>query len=431
MTIAQALVVTSLWLSLVYLLVVAGTAIVAALRAGGRREERVLRDEAVSGSRFTIPVSIIVPLTGDAASVSQTITGLLDLNYPAFEVIVVGDAAAAAQIEELSRDWQLEAREFFYRQALRTADVERIYRSAVDPRLMVIDKASGGYGDTLNCGVNVARYRYVMSVPPGIAFDNDALLRIMAAALRDPAHVVGASNHVELGADLSGARMGSAFQRLTSLRSLMNTRLTWRYRRCGLGPNGAVVVWRRDAVIKVDGFSRTAADVDLDMMFRLQAEHAELGGRFARSGDVFGCVPSQTAGEMFRTAGHRQVAALQVLAAMLSLRGTALRGRTLAHFVESEVLTPLAQLWVVAATVGGAAAGWFSWTVPLLMVLVLSFGRAAVTSAALLLRGFAAGGPEEPELRRLLLMAPLEFLFYRPLLAVARLGGVLAFVTSR
>ena len=171
MTIAQALVVTSLWLSLVYLLVVAGTAIVAALRAGGRREERVLRDEAVSGSRFTIPVSIIVPLTGD----------------PAFEVIVVGDAAAAAQIDELSRDWQLEAREFFYRQALRTADVERIYRSAVDPRLMVIDKASGGYGDTLNCGVNVARYRYVMSVPPGIAFDNDALLRIMAAALGIPA----------------------------------------------------------------------------------------------------------------------------------------------------------------------------------------------------------------------------------------------------
>jgi hypothetical protein len=430
MTIAQALVITSLWLSLFYLLVVAGTAIVAALGAGGRREDRVLRDEAVSGS-VSDPVSIIVPLTGDAASVSQTITGLLDLNYPAFEVIVVGDGTAPAQIEDLSRDWQLEAREFFYRQALATANVKRIFRSAVDPRLMVIDKARGGYGDTLNCGVNVARYRYVVSVAPGIAFDNDALLRVMAAALRDPAHVVGASNHVELGADLSGASMGSAFQRLTSLRSLMNTRLTWRYRRCGLGPNGAVVVWRRDGVIKVDGFSRTAADADLDMMFRLQAEHAELGGRFARSGDVFGCVPSQTTGEMFRTAGRRQVAALQVLRAMLSLRGTALRGRTLAHFVESEMLTPLAQLWVVAATVGGAAAGWFSWAVPVLVALLLSFGRAAVTSAALLLRGFAAGGPEEPELRRLLLMAPLEFLLYRPLLAVARLGGVLAFVTSR
>jgi hypothetical protein len=50
-----------------------------------------------------------------------------------------------------------------------------------------------------HCGVNVARYRYVMSSRTRSDFDRDALLRVMTAALRDPANVIGASSHVERG----------------------------------------------------------------------------------------------------------------------------------------------------------------------------------------------------------------------------------------
>src|SRR4029077_1766797 len=108
------------------------------------------------------------------------------------------------------------------------------YRSGRDPRLMVIDKAGAGYSDALNCGVNVARYRYFMPVAPDVTFDRDALLRLMTAALRDPANVVGASNHVERGAASVGTDLGAPFalsalfQRLASARSLMDSRLAWR-----------------------------------------------------------------------------------------------------------------------------------------------------------------------------------------------------------
>ena len=100
---------------------------------------------------------------------------------------MVTDGAPKSLVDELARDWQLEAREFFYRKSIETSEVRRIYRSGRDPRLMVIDKAAAGYSDALNCGVNVARYRYVMSVAPDVNFDRDALLRVMTAALRDPA----------------------------------------------------------------------------------------------------------------------------------------------------------------------------------------------------------------------------------------------------
>ena len=34
----------------------------------------------------------------------------------------------------------------------------------------------------------------------------------------------------------------------------MDSRLAWRYLGAGLGPAGAAIVWRRDAVINVMGF---------------------------------------------------------------------------------------------------------------------------------------------------------------------------------
>lgn len=441
------LVTISIIAAVAYLVLVATLAIAAALRAGGRREDAGEDHEALAVSRFTIPVSVIVTVSRRSPALSQAISTLLELNYPEFEVIVVADGTSEIVIDTLGRDWQLEAREFFYRKTIETADVRRIYRSARDSRLMVIDKAAAGPSDALNCGVNVARYRYVMSVAPEVIFDRDALLRVMTAALRDPANVVGASSHVERGAYLSVfspafpvqggppstrlARLTALFQRLASARSLMDSRLAWRYLGAGLGPAGAAIVWRRDAVIKLHGFSMTAADPDLDMMFRLQTQGADGGGRFDRGMDVFGRVGPQPLRSALKTSGRRQVAALAVLAASLRGRARRLEAKTLAYFVQSEIVTPLAQVWIVLATLVGAGAGWYSWTAVLFALVGLSLGNAAVSNAALLLRGSSAGAPEEPELRQLLAAGPFEFLVYRPALAAARIAAVVSFVFSR
>jgi GT2 family glycosyltransferase len=439
----------SIVVAVAYLAIVAAVSIVAALRAGGRREEVIEDHEALSGSRFTIPVTIIVPVSNDTAAVSTAISSLLALNYPELEVVVVSDGTSQPALDSLVHDWQLAAREFFYRRTLETADVRRIYRSGRDSRLMIIDKAAGGYSDALNCGVNVARYRYVMSVSPEVVFDRDALLRMMSAAFRDPANVIGASSHVERGevneseraegaprstepGDASGiaGRASALFQRLASARSLMDSRLAWRYLRAGLGPNGAVVVWRRDAVIKLKGFSATAADADLDMMFRLQTAGAEGADRFDRGVDVFGRVGPQPVRGVLRMSARRQTAAWQILAACLRGGARSLAPRTLAYFIQSEFLVPMAQAWIMVTTVAGASAGWVSWSTAALAFLALSFANAAVSAAALLLRGAAPGAPEEGELRALLWAGPLEFLIYRPLLVGARMAGTMSFVTG-
>ena len=436
----------SIVLAAAYLAAVAMLAIASALRAGGRRDDAGDDHEVLAASRFTIPVSIVVPVSTTSCSIRRSVSALLELNYPEFEVIVVADAGQGV-LEQLGRDWHLEAREFFYREMIETSAVRRIYRSERDPRLMVIDKTAAGFSDALNCGVNVARYRYLMSADPDVIFDRDALLRVMMAALRDPANVIGASNHVERGGstwddtpvatdratgDSAGpfARLTRRFEQLASARSLMNSRLMWRNLSAGLGPADSIVVWRRDALIKANGFSATAAEPSLDMMFRLQTAGAD-GGRFDRDAEVFGRVNPQSFRSAFRAAARRQRAALEIAAARVRSRARAFDTKTFLYFISCEIVTPAAQAWLLTGTLVGAALGWFSWTSVFFAAIALSFGNSAVSAAALLLRGATAGAPLESELRRLVAAGPLEFILYRSALGASRLAATIAFAVGK
>ena len=414
----QSLLVPSIVVALMYLGALAGAAVVAALNTGGRRDDVAGPDDAVSLSRFTIPVSIIVPTATDLSRVSHTIAALLGLNYPEVEVIVVVDGASGQAFESLAKDWALEAKEFFYRQSIPTAAVRRIYRSGRDPRVTLVDKATGHRADAVNCGVNIARYRYVTAISPDLTFDAKALLRLMSAPLRDPGAVLGASSHVE-GVGL--------FERLGSARSLMASRLIWRALGRGFASPSSVHVWRRDVVLEAKGLSLTAFDPDLDLTRRavMAAVATGVPGRFSRGADVFGQAAAGTVARGLRDGGRRTMGVLGCLR-LLTPRGVRAFGASaLAGFFASELLTPIAELWVIVGLTVAGALGVLPWGTLVAAVALLSFGHATVTTAALLMRGAASGSPEDGELTRLLVAGPLEFVLYRPVLAAASLTGLL------
>ena len=63
----ESLITSSIAVAVAYLAAVATLAIVSALRAGGRREDKGEDHDALAASRFTIPVSIIVPVGSGTA----------------------------------------------------------------------------------------------------------------------------------------------------------------------------------------------------------------------------------------------------------------------------------------------------------------------------------------------------------------------------
>jgi poly-beta-1,6-N-acetyl-D-glucosamine synthase len=437
-----------------FLVIVAAAAVAGALARGGRRERAADAYQVIAASRFTIPVSLIVPAGDRPDGVSEAVASLLALNYPELEVVVVTDSTDEHTLAVLRTDWTLEPKELFYRRTLHTAAVTRIFSSERDPRLVVIEKAPAGRADALNCGVSFARYRYVVSVSPDVVCDRDALLRLMSPALRDPGEVLAVTSYVErkpIPARLPGgmagpapsteeiraaewARAGDDYQRLASIRSWMASRLAWHQLRCGLPPRDGVTAWRRDAVMEFGGFSVDAADPELDLLIRLQTAQLDgPSGRVVRTSEVFGQAPTLTIRGAAARAARRQRALFE---ALRTFRRTLAAGahlppahaggeaarRTMRIVVAVELLIPVAQAVAAVIIVAGALVGWVAPLAPWVTFLLLAFGYGVVSASALLLRGGTPGAPSGADLKRLLIRAPLEFAVYRPALVWARLA---------
>lgn len=372
----------------------AALAVAGALSRGGRRGASPDGQPALAASRFTIPVSVILPADDLSALPRGLLNALLNQEYPEFEVIVVTAAARGDELDALTDHWRMRPKEVFYRRTLQAAPVKRIFASGRDARLMLVQTEFGGRAEALNCGANLARFRYVVTLPPGLQVEPDTLVRLMAPAVRDPGAVLAVTAH--------GERTGS--QRLSSMREWLVSQL-WGRALAGLPPRDAVIAWRRDALVEAGGFTASVLEPELDLAVRLDGSAPR--GRVIRTSEVVGGFEPMAAAAASRASRrHRQA----LSAALSSPGGRARTDARIRPIIAMTLLLPMLQMAVLGLLAAEAALGWVHWTAPVAGLLFLVFGGACVSSSALLLRGGAPGAPSGVELRRLLLRGPGEAL---------------------
>ena len=78
-----------------------------------------------------------------------------------------------------------------YRKVLTTKRVRAVYRSKTNPSLLVVDKDNGGKADSLNCGINFTKYRYLCCVDGDTIYKREALLSVMRLVVKDTFHLLG------------------------------------------------------------------------------------------------------------------------------------------------------------------------------------------------------------------------------------------------
>ena len=235
------------------------------LRRRGRGFESLDR---VRASTLTIPVSIIAPVYNEAPVVADSTKSFLDVDYPEFEVIVVNDGSTDDTLEVLQRTFDLEPIEHFYRRRYESGPIRGLYRSRTNPRLVVIDKVNGGKADSLNCGLNLARYRYVCGVDGDTILARASLLNGMRLALADPAtdrrrHRAHRDQRRPRALARDGVRAArpAAAARVPAPRlPALVLRQPARVERLEHDAVrvGALQIWRRDMVVEIGGFSRTS-----------------------------------------------------------------------------------------------------------------------------------------------------------------------------
>jgi poly-beta-1,6-N-acetyl-D-glucosamine synthase len=403
---------------------------IVALLSRRRQRYRPVDDDVIANSRFTIPVSVLLSTSGEPASV-DAVEALLDFEYPEIEVIVINDGSPGV-IEALRTRYGLKAYEVFFRRTLKTSPVRAIYRSDTDRRLLVVDCLADTEGDALNCGVNLARFRYVCCADVQARYRRESLLHAMLPAVEDPANVAGVTT--VLGAALGDrgddglGGTGATLQRLSSLRKLLARTAG---RRLGLSEDGApgFTVWRRDAIVEAGGFATDVDAVHLEMTFRVH-RHMRRRGQGYRMVHVNEPVGSPAMAPSLMALLHRKHRAQRSAARMLwryrgmigNPRYGALGVVDLPRYLFATTVVPWIELVALVALPVAVAMGVLTVVQLLLVLAAVALGNAVLLGAGLLL----TPAPEHEGIRlRMLALAPFEVFMARPLQLFSRVADVL------
>ena len=227
------------------------------------------------------PVTLLVAAHNEETFIRVATRNLLALDYPELELIVVNDGSKDRTLEELRQEFDLRPVRAVYVPQVKTAPIRGLYRSALFPNLLVVDKEPGGSkADATNAGLNAATSPYVCVLDADSVLERDALLRIMVPVLADPNRVVAVGGIVRVlnGSEVRGGQMCTARMPRTALeavqvveylRAFLIGREAWAQGNMLTIISGAFGLFRTDLVRAVGGYRSSAIGEDIDLVVRL------------------------------------------------------------------------------------------------------------------------------------------------------------------
>lgn len=233
-------------------------------------------------SNLSTPISILVPAFNEEKTIVQSVSSLLQINYPEYEIIVINDGSKDRTMEELEREFSLsELPIYALRKSIKTEPVHRMYRSTKYPSLIVIDKENGGKADSLNTGINFSSYPYFCSVDADSMLEPDSLIKAMKPLFEGGENVVACGGIIRV---VNGCTVENGYlkkvqlpknklaisQVIEYLRSFLMGRLGLSSLNNLLIISGAFGIFRKREVLEVGGYSVDTVGEDMELIVNLQ-----------------------------------------------------------------------------------------------------------------------------------------------------------------
>jgi cellulose synthase/poly-beta-1,6-N-acetylglucosamine synthase-like glycosyltransferase len=279
------------YFTLVYFIVMQGYMLFLGFKSGdvlrrGHHLNRFGRVWEMLSSKTTPPVSIVIPAYNEAAGIVDSVRSMAIGNYPRFEIVVANDGSSDDTLQALIEAFELERVQIPYRPDIKTAPVRGIYRGRGPVSITVVDKENGGRADALNAGINAARYPYVLCTDADVILDANCLVAAMRRVVEDRVRTIAVGGNIR---PLNGStvRLGHLveasvpkaliprMQTLEYLRTFLASRPAWSAMDALPLVSGAFGIWKRSAVIAVDGFTAGHMGEDMDLTMRLHRYHID------------------------------------------------------------------------------------------------------------------------------------------------------------
>lgn len=394
------------WAIFFYFLAVNSFYAVLLLSAAWELRDHVHRTRAESrwrmlSSRVAPRISMLAPAYNEAATVGQSVRGLLTLRYANLELILINDGSRDGTMDVLQREFALRPVTPLFRQLIPNKPIRALYRSATHPELLVIDKENGGKADALNAGLNLARGELVCAMDADTIIEPDALLRMVRPfLLMDDTVAAGGTIRIANGCQVHGGRIVTlraprrpipGFQVIEYLRAFLFGRLGWNRLGGNLIISGAFGLFNRAAVLEAGGYTHDTVGEDMELVLKLRrnAYEKKTPGRVAFVPDP---VAWTEAPETLRVLGRQRDRWHRGLAdtlwrhrrCMLNPRYGALGMIAYPYFVFIELLAPLVELIGFLGLLAGLIMGAINFPFAVLFFLV-AYGFGALLSALTLI----------------------------------------------
>ncbi|MDQ6785273.1 MAG: glycosyltransferase family 2 protein [Acidobacteriota bacterium] len=239
-------------------------------------------------SDFLPPISLLVLAYNEELVIVPAIRSLLQLDYPAFEIVVVNDGSKDKTLEVLTEEFKLVEFPEAFRYQIEHKPVRAVYQSTVYPELRVIDKENGGSkADASNAGINGARFSLVCPLDADTIVQPDSMKLLVQPFLEHAETVaVGGTVRIANGCEVQSGfltRKGlptnlvALFQIIEYLRAFLFARVGFAAINALPLISGAFGLFHKDSVIAVGGYKHDALGEDMDLVMRLH-KHFRLRG---------------------------------------------------------------------------------------------------------------------------------------------------------
>ena len=432
---------------LVYFLLVNGWYLLLLVSAGYEMREYVLvaRGRArwrLMGSRAAPSISMLAPAYNEAATISESVRGLLALYYPNLEVVVVNDGSRDETVQVLMDTFDLAPIHPIYQKRIRSRDVVGLYRSRLHPNLVVVDKVNGGKADALNAGLNLATGELVCAIDADTLIEADSLQRMVGPFLhRNDVVAAGGTIRIANASIVENGRVTRAraprqwipgCQVVEYLRAFLFGRLGWNRLGGNLIISGAFGLFDRQAMMDAGGYEHDTVGEDMEIALRLRRNGYEKNGPH-QIAFVPDPVAWTEAPESRRVLGRQRDRWHRGLADVLwRHRGVMFNPKygtmgmvVFPYFVIVELMAPVVEFIGLLGLVLGLAIGAINMPFAILFFLV-AYGLGAVLTLMTLVMEEASFQRYDSFADRALLVlwALLENVGYRQLTVIWRLQGI-------
>jgi cellulose synthase/poly-beta-1,6-N-acetylglucosamine synthase-like glycosyltransferase len=225
-------------------------------------------------------IAVLAPAFNEEVTIVESVTSLLALHYPDFEVIVINDGSKDATLETVVRHFGLSQVERFHDYRVKHNPIRGLYASPRLPRLLVVDKENGGKSDALNAGINVARAELFCSIDADSLLEADALLRAVRPFVEEPRKTVAVGGTIRIA---NGSRIEAGqvldikmprnflalVQIVEYLRAFLMARLALGAMQALTVISGAFGLFQRQAVLEVGGYTHGTVGEDMELVMKL------------------------------------------------------------------------------------------------------------------------------------------------------------------